>query len=172
MLHKAYAFDWHGFQQGLMAILQHALASDDVAGLLAFIEANHAALKDPYQGDPLTNAWWNENVDPRDVHQVGEVALTRYFDPAEACGLHTRWMQLHDTLPNEAAAALLGRVVGPEGNPFDPGKQGAYFQPPEQVVESLRILRATLMPDSAEFRAYRALLETCVDTRQGLYVTF
>lgn len=172
MVHKAYAFDWLAFERELLGVFDRAMATKDPAELHRFIDARREWLKDPFEGNPLTDEWWQREVDPADVHQVGEVALTRYFDPTEDWGLQSQWIHLDRRLPEQARAAVLGQPIGPPDDPFDPGKQGTYFQTPAQAAESLAVLRRADLPECPEVETFVSLLGQCVDEGKGLYVTF
>jgi DUF971 family protein len=172
MAHKVYAFDWLSFRRELHDILFEALRTGDPANLLSVIASNRQVLTDPGEGEPLSEEWFAANVDAGDVHQVGEVALTRFFDPAEDWGLQYKWKYLDRSLAESARKALLGHPFGPSDNPFDPGKQGSYFQTPREVIESIAILQAAKLPDFLEVQAFCSLLNEAAGNQQGLYVTF
>lgn len=166
--HKAFAFDWASFEQTLFPILTRALETGDVHELITFIDQNRAALTDPYEGMPLDDNWQNM-LSNRDAHEYGDFALTMYYDPAAPCGLAYDWMALSDRLPARVNQALLGEVLGPEHNRFDPGRMGSYFQRLEQVRTSLEILNGENIPEMDEFRS---LLTRCAASNQGVYITF
>ena len=157
MSHKAYAFDWHGFEFDLHPWLEAALAADNPAELESFIDDNRASVTDPYEGDPLPEDW-RAGLENRDVHEFGDYALTRFYDPADDCGVGSAWMSISNQLPEAAANALLGFSVGPPGRLFDPGRYGSYFQTPAQVRESLAVLKPLDVPELARFVE---LLERC-----------
>jgi hypothetical protein len=168
MYHKAFVFDWAAFEREFLGLLVSALEEKETARLTAFIEANIETLSDPYEGEPLIEGW-QSLLENKDVHELADFALTRYYDPAEDCGLGYDWTSLDDLLSPSARAALLGNSLGPEGNRFDPGRMGSYFQTPEEVVQSLAILRPLTAKSSQRFRA---LLNSCSQQGLGLYVTF
>lgn len=168
MHHKAFAFDWTRFERDLLPPLTTALESDDPAPLIQFVNEHRSEISDPYEGDPLPEDWQVEfEVD--DVHNAGDFALTRFYDPTADAGVGYDWPRLDDELSAEAAAALLGTPIGPSDNRFDPGKYGSYFQWPEQVPESLRALSGL---DDPAVRNFRGLLERCAKSGLGVYVTF
>lgn len=177
MSHKAYAFDWDAFQRDdLPRLLDRALATEDLAPLAAYIKRNRENLKDPYEGDPLADDWQN-HLENRDVHEYGDFALTRFYDPAEDCGLGHCWNRIDRAIEEEDRDILLGLCLGPEHKRFDPGRYGSYFQPPGQVAQSLARLRGLDLSwleerDKVLFRSFDGLLEECVDGGLGLYVTF
>jgi hypothetical protein len=168
MEHKAYAFDWPRFGLELHEQLVDALAANDTAELEAFIDRHITELTDPNEGE-LLSASWRDGLANRDVHEYGDYALTRYYDPADCWGVGYAWARLSDKLPATAANAMLGFVVGPAENLFNPGRYGSYFQTPQLVRESFAALQAHARPDLA---AYLALLERCVADKRGVYVTF
>jgi hypothetical protein len=168
MEHKAYAFDWSAFEFDLHPLLLDALTAKDTAELAAFIDQHLAELSDPYEGQPLS-ADWRDMLGNRDVHEYGDDALTRFYDPADCWGIGYEWTRLSDELPQPAANAMLGFPVGPAENLFDPGRYGSYFQTPGRVRESLAALQPHGCPELAR---YLELLERCLAERCGVYVTF
>jgi hypothetical protein len=168
MEHKAYAFDWSWFESDLHPLLLQALTDDAPAELEAYIDRHRHELTDPYEGQPLP-ADWRDALENRDVHEYGDYALTRFYDPADWSGVGYEWAGLSDELPDPAADALLGFSVGPPGRLFDPGRYGSYFQTPAQVLESLAVLEPLGVPELARFVG---LLERCAAEGRGVYTTF
>jgi hypothetical protein len=177
MLHKAYAFDWLAFQRDdLPTLLQQALATGDPAELVNYIRRHRALLKDPYEGDPLGEDW-QDHLGNRDVHEFGDFALTRFYDPAAERGLDYYWNPIDDALPEQDRQVLLGVPFGPRHNYFDPGRYGSYFQRPEQVAASVARVRQFDLPwldehERGYLERFVALLEECIAGGLGLYVTF
>jgi hypothetical protein len=177
MFHKAYAFDWRAFEgDELPGLLSRSLETGDPSGLVAYIEANRRALKDPYEGDPLGDAWQGL-LENRDVHEYCDFALTRFYDPATDRGLGYCWNEIDASLPEDRRQALLGSTLGPEHNRFDPGRYGSYFQTPQQVAESLMLFGMFDLPrlgqhDEVFVEQFEGLLEECIASGLGLYVTF
>ena len=177
MSHKAYAFNWRAFERDeLPGLLSGALETGDTAGLLAYVERNRQALKDPYQGEPLAESW-KDLLENQDIHEYGDFALTRFYDLKADNGLGYCWNEIDDTLPEEDRGVLLGSPFGPRHNRFDPGRYGSYFQTPRQVAESLARVRGFDLPwlddqDRGFLRRFVGLLEESVVAGQGLYVTF
>src|SRR5215468_5200920 len=155
MSHKAFVFDYEAFESQLRAILERALRTRDVGEIRAFIMANRAALRDPYEGEPL-GADWEDLLERKDVDEYGDFALTRYYDPTRDIGLGDDWHEVPERM-------ILGVPLVVEGRAFDPGKQGSYFQPPALVQAHLQALGADLEP-------VRKMLEAAAG--KGLYVTF
>jgi hypothetical protein len=176
MEHRAYPFDYEGFTRDLRADLDAALATGDCTRLRAFIQANGSRLRDPRTGEPLELSW-ETRVEPKDAHQYGNLALTRFYDPEEDVGLGNDWDDLNDLLNEllgEAARPTLGEPCGPPDNPFDPGQQGAFFQSPEQVKASLRQIEQLLSNQpglAVELGEARAMLAPVAGANLGLYVT-
>jgi hypothetical protein len=167
MSHKAYAFDWRGFELDLLPLLEDALHADNTAQLERFIDDHREALTDPYEGEPLSDDW-RAALENRDVHEYGDYALTRFYDPSEDCGIGEAWVRISERLSRPAANALLGCSVGTPKSVFDPGRCGSYFQTPAQVPESLAILKPLGLPELGPFLA---LLERCAAEKCGVYVT-
>jgi hypothetical protein len=168
MEHKAFAFDWSQFDFDLAPLLLDALTTGETAELEAFIDTHLAELKHPDEGEPLP-ADWREMLENGDVHEFGDYAFTRYYDPDDCRGVGYAWAELSEQLPDEAVIALLGAPVGPAENLFDPGRYGSYFQCENAVRGSLKVLKVYDSPDLAE---YLNLLKQCVKEQRGLYVTF
>lgn len=168
MEHKAYAFDWTRFESELHPLLVAALTANETAGLALFIDQHLAELTAPYEGEPLSTDW-RSALENQDVHEYGDYALTRYYDPADCRGIGYGWARLSEELPETAVNAMLGFAIGPAENLFDPGRYGSYFQAPRQVQESLSVLGPHSCPDLAQ---YLELLKRCVAERRGVYVTF
>jgi len=166
--HKAYAFDWRSFEFDLHLLLEEALAADDPSAIEAFIDGNRESLTDPYEGDALPEDW-RSGLENRDVHEYGDYALTRFYDPADDFGIAEKWGEVSKRLPEEAANALLGFTIGPPERPFDPGRSGSYFQTSAQVRESLAALKPLGV---RELAAFVQLLERCAPEGRGVYVTF
>jgi hypothetical protein len=168
MEHKAYAFDWSRFEFDLDPLLMEALATNDPTRLAEYIDRHLAELTDPYEGEPLP-ADWRNGLENRDVHEYGDYALTRFYDPADCRGVGYEWARLSEELPEPAANAMLGFSVGPPERLFDPGRYGSYFQTPRRVRESLAALGLLACPELA---GYLELLKRCAAEGRGVYVTF
>ncbi|MGC4087546.1 MAG: hypothetical protein QM756_06570 [Polyangiaceae bacterium] len=74
-----------------------------------------------------------------------------------------------------SGALLLGNEVGSEEDPFDPGRQGAYFQTEAEVKSGALEVR-NLMQQQRELDPVLApvlgMLEQAAKRGRGLYVTF
>ena len=110
-------------------------------------------------------------------HDYGDFALTRFYDPAADRGLGYCWNVIDATLPEDGRRALLGSPLGPEHNRFDPGRYGSYFQTPQQVAESLMLFGMFDLPrldrhDEVFAEQFEGLLEECIASGLGLYLTF
>lgn len=177
MDHKAFVFDTAGFEQHLRPLLETALASGNLSGLHTFILENFASLTDPNEGTPLMDDW-DAVLGSTDAQQLGDVALTRFYDPLQNLGLGPHWAALHDLLAlrwPELAPAVLGSVIGPPENLFDPGKMGSYFQSASDAHAALERLTTLVRQQptlQAELAELRGMLERAVDAHQGLYITF
>jgi hypothetical protein len=167
MEHKAYAFDDEAFRQELAPLLDNALQTGDVDPLIAFVDDNRTRVTDPYEGAPLEDGWL-DMVETRDAHQVGDFALTAYYDVKADVGLGYDWEAASDAV---GEAVVLGEPFGPQDNPFDPGKMGSFFQSPQQVQDNLERVRAQGSGQDVVERVQR-MLETAARDNSGLYVTF
>jgi len=163
MEHRAFVFDYGAFARELLPLLTIALQRNDVTRLLSFVETNRDELVDPYEGEPLT-VDWRSMLEVEDAHQVGDFALTKYYDPLLDIGVGDDWLSLREPLRN----VLLGRTVGPPDNPFDPGKMGSYFQSIDETKAAWALVkRLSNVPDIVSEFYRRALSEP-----KGLYITF
>jgi len=168
MDHKAYRLDWRVFDVIVRPVLENALADNDPSTLIELIESDIGSFKDPYEGEALSTVWLS-TLENRGVHEIGDFALTRCYDPRENFGLSHAWMQIDDALPIAIRPALLGQALGPCGCVFDPGRQGSYFQSPSELKQSLKLLKRYSQHVPAEYLERLALV--AADDR-GLYVTF
>lgn len=168
MDHKAFAFDWSRFQCDLYPLLVDALVTGGADDLEAFVDQHLAELTDPYEGQVL-DEYWRRTLENGDVHEIGDYALTRYYNPTDSRGIGYAWTEVSDGMPEPFANALLGFPIGTAEQWFDPGRCGSYFQTPVGVSESLAILKTVEAPELA---SYVELLEKCMNAGQGVYVTF
>jgi hypothetical protein len=169
MSHKAYAFDWQAFEQDrLLGILVEALRTDETSLLIEYVEAYQGSLRDPYEGEPLCEDWLLM-TESWDVHQYGDFALTRFYNPSQDFGIAGDWLEIDALLTKQQRNALLGFPIGYKDKVFDPGRMGSYFQTPEQVSRSLIALSRLNIP---EVQPFQGLLQACQQENLGLYVTF
>jgi len=90
MSHKAYVFDWNTFcGDELFQLLPAALESQEPPGLIRYIEQHRELLKDA-DGEALGEDWYDRLVN-LDVHEFGDVALTRFYDPTADYGIGHSW---------------------------------------------------------------------------------
>src|SRR5947209_5298245 len=130
MEHKAFVLDYQSFCRELRPLLEAALAGGDCRGLVYFINENFVLLRDPYEGKPLPTRW-EAILEFKDAHQYGDIALTKYYDPAADIGLGGAWECIQMMIAaagNSDESPVLGTPIGPQTSPFDPGKMGSYFQ--------------------------------------------
>lgn len=168
MDHKAFAFDWDAFESELLPVLTQALETSDTAALKAFIDEHRESLVDPVSEDLLAEDWQDTLVSG-DVQELADLALTKYYEPTEDCGLGEWWDEINKSLAPAAGAALLGTPLKGGAQVFDPGRMGAYFQSPTQTGASAKALGSVSMPDVEE---YRDFLKGCAEDGMGVYVTF
>jgi hypothetical protein len=166
---KAFEFDWLAFNADFRPLLVAALGSHDKAILLAFIDNHRDAIRDPYEGEPLNADWQTQLEDPDDVQALGDFALTRYYDPTADFGIGHTWLGLSEKLNPQERDALLGHPIGNGASLFDPGRMGSYFQSPELLIESIKVLSRARRPD---LENYVACLGACQAKGKGIYVTF
>jgi hypothetical protein len=168
MCHKAYALDHEAFAAELAPILYRALETGHRDELVALIDANQCRLTFPWDGTRLPRDW-RSVLERGDAHELGDLALTRYYNAAEDHGLQEYWLAVEEALPELLRAALLGAPFGPTMNLFDPGRMGSYFQTAATAAESReRLLGRT----EREMESFIELLEQVVQANRGVYVTF
>lgn|GEM_PF-1032814 len=175
LAHQAYAFDYASFHDELRPLLLKALAAKDSAELGRFIDANLAQLTDPYEGEPLVKGW-RGLLENGDVHELGDFALTKYYDSDLDIGLDIDWEAIGDLLEKSGVSPtmVLGTTLGPVEAPFDPGREGAYFQTAAEVSEALGQLQALLQKQpglASDLAPLQGMLQQAARSRRGLYVT-
>jgi len=170
MEHKAFAFDYDGFERELRPLLQGALVSESPESLVAFIKRDLARFCDPYEGDQLQDDWENL-VEAKDVHQYGDFALTKYYNPAADIGLGSEWEEIRVVVERElgTSASVLGRTLAAQGRVFDPGKMGSYFQSRLDIERNIAQLERL---DEPRLKPLAMMLDKARAARTGLYVTF
>jgi hypothetical protein len=149
--HKSFEIRWEAFATELLPVLLRALSTGATDELGVFVDENLDDCCDPNEGYPLS-AEWRDDLLNGDVHDFADYALTKFYDPAQDFGI-----------------ALLGSPMGPQGNPFDPGRQGSYFQDPSVAASSLKTLAGHR---GSSLDPFILLLETAVASGNGVYVTF
>lgn len=176
MAHRAFAFDYTKFHDELRPVLLGALETADTAGLCSWIDANVGVLVDPYEGEPLPKNW-QALLEVGDVHELGDYALTKYYDGDLDIGLDVDWQELAELLEKSGLdpALTLGTPLGHEPAPFDPGRQGSYFQTPAEVAAGVDQLHALLQSQPAlatDLLPLQGMFQQAARQRCGLYVTF
>jgi len=183
MDHKAYAFDYDRFQTELRPVLEAALVSSDAAQLREFVVRNIASLRSPLTEQPL-EAGWEDGLETGDVQEIGDLALTKFYDLDANLGLGADWTEIDELLIKQLGKSrgrlTLGDPCGPAHARFDPGSMGSYFQSPQQVRDSLNVFDKLLdrKPDlcdeleDADLDTIREMLAPAADKDLGLYVTF
>jgi hypothetical protein len=175
MEHRAFLFDYARFAAELGSGLWHALETGDCTPVVRFTELNRRRLTDPYEGESLPDGW----AVPADVHELGDFALTAYYDPADDVGLAQTWEQARDCvmrlMPGAEDEVVLGYPFGPEGAAFDPGRMGSYLRSAELARQHLGALTAagsSLAALPTVLGPVQAMLQGAVSAGRGLYVTF
>jgi hypothetical protein len=169
MSHKAFIFKWSDFQNELSPLLATALTENRVESLLAFGDLHLAMLRSPHTGFPL-NLDWRNSFEAGDVQEIADFVLTKYYDPNEDGGIGRAWLDLEEGFPDAIRIAVLGKPFGVQGNYFDPGKMGSYFQDETTVRESLVAVRSA--DRGPALSTFVETLERSAALGQGLYVTF
>ncbi len=176
--HKVFILDSESFYHELKPLIEQCLRSSNVDEIREFILMNKSSLSDPYEGEQLADDW-EDMIEDKDVHQYGDFALTKYYSPIFEMGLGTDWeniKKLFDGIQEQSFSPILGVPLGIEGEYFDPGKMGSYFQNSSEVKESLSILNMieeSVPSDLIEnYYEFKKILELAVKENKGLYVTF
>lgn len=166
MEHKAFLFDYEGFRKTFAPRLREFLQNNDTDNLYLYIEERRPHLRDPYEGAPLDDDWYDA-LENGDIQELADFALTEFYDPLDDRGLMDEWLDIED---EEIQAAVLGTAfAAPNGTLFDPGRMGSYFQSPDDVRANLARLKQA--GDDAPLAALQ-LLQAAADAGCGLYVTF
>ena len=176
MAHRAFAFDHTRFNDELGPVLLRALETTDTTALRGWIDDHVNQLVDPDEGEPLPKNW-QALLAVGDVHELGDLALTRYYDGDLDIGLDLDWQDLGELLKKAGLdpALTLGTPLGPEQAPFDPGRQGAYFQTAAEVSAALAQLQGLLQAQptlATELSPLQGMFQQAARHRCGLYVTF
>ena len=108
--------------------------------------------------------------------QTGKLA-DPVLDGVEGFQLGTdRLVGLYDAFginPSFQMVPILGAILGPDDNPFDPGRLGSYFQTPEHIVGNYVYLeKRSHELDVPELELGVRMLKQAMDANSGLYVTF
>src|SRR5579859_5459649 len=112
MEHRAFLLDYDAFIAELAPLLQEALHANDCDALAEFIDANLAHLRHPVEYYALDEDWRSE-LSNADVHVIGDLALTKYYDPRQDFGLGEAWDDLWDFLEEYAfQEVMLGKAFG------------------------------------------------------------
>jgi hypothetical protein len=177
MIHSAFAFDYDKFEKELLSILLEALSTQDTVALVSWIDGNHTHLVDPYEGNPLEedwkSAWLNSGV-----QVLGDLALTKFYDPTFSVGLDEDWEDMEAALEKAklSTSIILGTPIGSDETvPFDPGGCGSYFQSREEVLaNSVAVASAQARSQAmkAKLEPVSVMLNAAVKAGRGLYATF
>jgi hypothetical protein len=111
-----------------------------------------------------------------DVHELGDFALTKYYDSDLDIGLDSDWESIGELLEQSEVSPtmILGTALGPVEAPFEPGGQGAYFQSAAEVSEALVELQSLLQAQptlASELAPLQGMLQQAARGRRGLYVS-
>ncbi len=175
--HKAFIFDYDNFQKELAPILHKSLSNNKTKDLIDFVTKNIAVLKHPDDDGDIDQENWKEVFDPKDPHSIGDLALTKYYDPSDDYGLAEHWRHIDEALPEKFRTALIGSAFGPEKNFFDPGQMGTYIQSPKDVKESIKNLSNINFEDNEELEDVTDNLKRFLDSlkqaakqNKGMYI--
>lgn len=167
MEHKAFKFDFKEFEKELKPILTKALVTGENTQLIKFIEENVDHCTYPWAAEPLSDNWEQE-LEIGDVHEIGDFALTKYYDPDHEKGLASKYIEISERYP-ALSKHLLGIPLGQNENYFDPGKMGSYFVSPD---EALRLGSMIENHEEDVVKTYGNFLIECANAGLGVYITF
>jgi hypothetical protein len=180
MEHKAFLFEYEDFALELKPILEIALDLNENKDLEKYINDNLYFLKDPDEGKPLSKNW-QKIFDLKDIHDYGDFALTKFYDPNDDIGLgyvgHD-WVEIEETILSldiNTPILILGEPIGKEGNYFDPGKMGSYFQSLDVAIESKNVIDILIKGNSIDRKYLNpviSILDLAIASNKGLYITF
>ena len=114
--HCAFLFDHEAYQRELAPVLHSALASSDPTELMAWLLANQARLKNPFNAEFIEDGWV-EALEYYDVAEFGAYALSAFFEPSALRGLGSGFDTARDALvatgrmPEEAERMLAGEPI-------------------------------------------------------------
>ena len=159
MGHHAFIFDWPTFERELLPAISAGLAGD-LEPLRGFARDQRGLLVNPLNGEPITE----QDLHSEDVDWLGEIAMTRYFDPTADHGLGTSWETLIQALDADQQQLLLGEPISVEGRSFSPG---TVFQSNGRVRLAHRQLKELGL---AELRGFVRTLRIAGVSQRGLMV--
>ena len=177
MNHNAFVFDHAAFEVELRPMLLEALETGSIATIAEWIDANRESLVDPYEGDELPEDW-EALMEQPNVQTHGDFGLTKFYSPTSSIGLDDAWDTLGELLEQTGSrrAIILGTPLETaQGQQFDPGCSGSYFQTPADVKRSLSEVKAVQERNPAlraRLEPIAGMLRSASEAGQGLYVTF
>lgn len=174
--HKAFIFDYEMFELELKDILELAIDSNDSTGLKQFIDLNINDITDPYEGERLSENWY-EMLESENAQHYGDFALTKFYNPTEDIGLGYEWIKIEDMLSNNIgeSISILGKPIGKIDNYFDPGKMGSYFQSLSMLVNSRNEIILLKKNNKKLFEILVPVIQmfdSAIRSEKGLYVSF
>jgi hypothetical protein len=159
MGHRAYIFDWPSFENELLPAIAAGLEGD-VDSLKAFVADQRGLLVDPATAEPLGDL----ELEAADVDRLGQIAMTRFYDPTADHGLGRAWDELVSSLSDEELKLLLGEPVKVARRTFC---EGTVFQSNGRVRISYKKLREL---DRPELRSFARTLRIAGVSQRGLMV--
>jgi hypothetical protein len=111
--HKAFVFDYTSFDRELKKIVEDAIDTGGYEDLERYIIANLIFLKDPYEGESLSEDWKEMFEHQEDSDQYGDFAMTKFYNPAEDIGFGHDWADAQNILLNEFedSSIILGTPI-------------------------------------------------------------
>ncbi len=159
MEHRAFIFDWPTFEKELLPALAAGLEGDR-GPLEEFVAEQRGLLVDPSTAEPV-NGLQLETVG---VDRLGEIAMTRYYDPTADHGFGAQWDAIEGSLGEQERALLLGEPISVAGRTFS---EGTVFQSNGRVRLSYKRVREL---DRPELRAFGRTLRIAGVSQRGLMV--
>ena len=81
MSHKAYSLDYHLFDPQFHQ------------KLIEFMKTNINAIEDPDEGLPFERSW-QTTMEIDDIQDYADIALTKFYNPAEDISLNYEWLRV------------------------------------------------------------------------------
>lgn len=179
MEHKAFVFDFEAFVQQLSNTLEKASLNNTNKNIISFINNNIVLLKHPDEGGAIDDYWEEILEEIKDVHNYGDIAITKFYDPDKDIGLGYDWQDIENILSCELLVdpgdIILGQKFGPIDNRFNPGRISSSFQSLEQVKLNMQLLQNLVEQKpklSIALADLLSMLQKAIDSQTGLYITF
>lgn len=131
MEHKAFLFNTAEFTKQLSTIIITAGTTNNEKSLVCFINENLNKLKSPYSGEKL-NIEWKEELEAKDIQELADFAMTKYYNADDELGLSYLWDQFLKSfdklqLNYNPEYYVIGKPLESKQFVLDPGRMGLGF---------------------------------------------